>query len=375
MDRKASIRRAARRLGFPLCGFAAAESPLHAEFVEAWLRDGKGGTMTYLNRGLAKRLDPRRVLPAVRSIVTVGYPYRPVPLPARDWRSELRGRIAAYAFGHDYHEIVLAKLERLAAALRGLGAQATRAYVDTGPVLEREWAHAGGVGWFGKNTTILHRQAGSWFFLGEVLTDLEFEPEPLVPDHCGTCRRCLDLCPTGALRDGYELDARLCISYLTIEYRGIIPPALRPQMREWIFGCDVCQDVCPWNDQPARDARAIDELFPFLPDLLALDAAAYRERFRDTAISRAKYECFLRNVAIVLGNTQNPRAVPALTQAVQHPSPLVRAHAAWALGRIDDPTARRTLEQARRCEREETVRTEIGASLVDSTASMASMTR
>jgi epoxyqueuosine reductase len=359
---KGSIRREARQLGFTLCGFAPLQPPPHGEFVRAWLKDGNAGTMSYLGRGLKKRLDPSRVLPTARSVITVGFPYRPMRPPAIDWRAEMRGRIAAYAYGPDYHDIVLGKLEHLAATVRVWGASATRAYIDTGPILEREWANLGGLGWFGKNTTILHQHEGSWFFLGEIFTDIDFDPEPIVGDHCGTCRRCLDLCPTGALKDGYVMDARLCISYLTIEYRGVIPRDLRSKMGNWIFGCDVCQDVCPWNDtQATNDSR---DLLPFLPDLLALDAAEYGHRFGASAVSRASRDCLVRNVAVALGNTANPAAVPPLIAALERDaSPLVRAHVAWALGEIDDGAAQQALETAWRSEGEVTVRAEIKASL------------
>ena len=362
MDLKAVIRQAAGQLGFALCGFAPLQPPAHADFVRSWVEEGHAGTMSYLGRGLAKRLDPALVLSGARGVVTVGYPYRPVRPPAIDWQAELRGRIAAYALGPDYHDVVLAKLERLAAEIRAHAGAATRAYVDTGPVLEREWAHRGGLGWFGKNTTILHQQQGSWFFLGEIFTDCQFAPEPIVADHCGTCRRCLDLCPTRALKDGYLLDARLCISYLTIEYRGAIPRELRSPMGEWIFGCDICQEVCPWNEKTGEEASASDDLFPYLPDLLTLDAQGYRRRFGASAVSRAKRDCLLRNVAVALGNTHNPRATPCLAEALRSdPSPLVRAHAAWALGQIDDPDARRALANARPREPDEAVRDEIEA--------------
>ncbi|MBI1814086.1 MAG: tRNA epoxyqueuosine(34) reductase QueG [Deltaproteobacteria bacterium] len=359
---KAAIRRDARQLGFPLCGFAPLQPPPHGEFVRTWLKDGNAGNMSYLGRGLKKRLDPARVLPTARSVITVGFPYRPTRPAAIDWRAEMRGRIAAYAFGPDYHDIVRGKLEQLAASVRALGAAGTRTYIDTGPILEREWANLGGLGWFGKNTTILHQHEGSWFFLGEIFTDLEFDPEPIVADHCGTCRRCLDLCPTGALKDGYVMDARLCISYLTIEYRGVIPRELRSKMGEWIFGCDICQEVCPWND--TQRSHTAEELHPYLPDLLALDADTYQRRFAGSAVSRASRDCFVRNVAVALGNSRNPRAVSCLSTALDtDPSPLVRAHAAWALSQIDDAAARRALDRVWRSECEETVRAEIKASL------------
>jgi epoxyqueuosine reductase len=373
MSVKTAIRREAQALGFTLCGFAPVQPPPHGDFVRRWIADGNAGTMSYIGRGLKKRLDPNRLLPSLAGVVTVGYPYAPKRIPPVDWRNELRGRIAAYALGRDYHGVILEKLYALAAAIRNLGAAVARPYVDTGPVLEREWASLGGIGWFGKNTMLLHQREGSWFFLGEVLTDLEFDSEPIIQDHCGTCRRCLDLCPTGALQPGYRMDARLCISYLTIEYRGIIPPVLRPQMGEWIFGCDVCQEVCPWNDRgdeeevcsgDALDAHA------FLPDLLDLNADGYERRFGDTAVSRARYDCFLRNVAIALGNTGNPRAVSSLARALAcHPAVLVRVHAAWALGQIADANARRALEQAWTREDEEAVRRELHSVLAGSDAS------
>jgi epoxyqueuosine reductase len=360
MDLKRRIRDQAQRLGFKLCGFTPLQSPPHGDFVRRWVAEGNAGTMSYIGRGLRKRLDPTRISPAARSVITVGLPYRPLRPPAVDWRAELRGRIAAYAYGPDYHDVVLAKLERLAGALRELGGTAAKAYVDTGPVLEREWAYLAGIGWFGKNTTILHRQEGSWFLLGEIFTDLELDPEPVVADHCGTCRRCLELCPTGALKDGYVLDARLCISYLTIEYRGVIPHELRPRMGEWIFGCDVCQDVCPWNDDNGDGQRLAGDLYPYLPELLVLDAEGYRHRFGASAVSRAKRDCFVRNVAIVLGNTRSPRAVRHLAGSLEDdPSPLVRAHAAWALGQIDDAAARRALDRAWVGEVDDSVRAEI----------------
>jgi epoxyqueuosine reductase len=362
-----TIRSAARQAGFALCGFARLEPPPHAEFVRRWVADGNAGEMDYIERGLAKRLDPRLVLPEARNVISLGMRYVPPPVPQIDWRAELRGRIAAYALGTDYHQTIEGKLGELVAFLGGLGENVVaRAYVDTGPVLEREWAAAAGVGWFGKNTTILHTDEGSWFFLGEILTNLELEPDPPQVDHCGTCTRCLDLCPTHALRPGYVLDSRLCISYLTIEHRGTIPVALRPRLGNWIFGCDVCQEVCPWNEKLARrhGLPEADVLFPRLPDLLRLSDGEFRQRFRHTAIRRAKRAGFVRNVAVALGNTGNPAAVPGLQAALHDdPSALVRAHVAWALGAIGGRSAQRTLESARASEADTTVHTAIEAAL------------
>jgi len=352
-------------LGFQLCGFTPVQEPPHAEFVRRWVAAGNAGDMRYIERGLPKRLDPRLVSADVRSMVSVGLRYLPPPVPPCDWQAELRGRIAAYALGEDYHLTMERMLRELARVIEATGATA-RAYVDTGPVLEREWAAEAGVGWFGKNTNILHTEEGSWFFLGEVLTNLELEPDPVRADHCGTCTRCLDLCPTEALKPGYVLDARLCISYLTIEHRGAIPRELRARMGNWIFGCDVCQEVCPWNERLARRQGLpdTDALFPYLPDLLGLSESAFRERFRPTAVRRAKRAGLARNVAIALGNTRNPAAVAALSEALHHdPAPLVRAHAAWALGCMPGCSAQRALETAWRREVDTSVQSEVQAAL------------
>jgi epoxyqueuosine reductase len=359
---------AAAALGFDFCGFARVARPPHAEFVRRWITAGNGGEMAYLERGLAKRLDVRLVLPEARSVISLGMRYLPPPVPPIDWQGSLRGRIAAYAVGTDYHVRLERQLAALLMALRDcFGDMRARFYVDTGPILEREWAASAGVGWFGKNTNILRTEEGSWFFLAEMLTDLELEPGSPHPDHCGTCTRCLDRCPTGALRAPYELDARLCISYLTIEHRGVIPPALRPQLGNWIFGCDVCQEVCPWNERlgspEARDSE-IERLFPHLPELLALSDAEFRQRFRQTAIRRAKRDAFVRNVAVALGNTHNPAAAAPLTESLRHdPSALVRAHAAWALGAVGTTAACSGLKAALRCEKSPGVRDEIHAAL------------
>lgn len=357
---KGRIRDAARRIGFPLCGFARIEPPpaavspaavAHADFVRQWLADGNAAGMAYLERGLAKRLDPRLILPEARSVITVGYRYVPPPLPPVDWQGALRGRIAAYALDTDYHRIVRQKLDELAATLTALHPDVLAlSYVDTGAILEREWAASGGIGWFGKNTNILHTEEGSYFFLGELLTNLEFEAEPMVPDHCGICTRCLDQCPTQALKPGFVLDARLCISYLTIEHRGPIPVELRAKLGNWIFGCDVCQDVCPWNEKLVKRDGVPDSasLLPYLPDLLRLDVGGFEARFHRSAIRRATRDGFVRNVAVVLGNSHNPAAVPVLSDALEHdPSALVRAHTAWALGEIRNGDARRALDKAR----------------------------
>lgn len=363
MDDKEYVRACACELGFPLCAVAAANPPPHAEFFLRWLAEGCAADMSYLERRRAERLDPTHLLPGARSWVTLGFPYRPVEPEVEDWRAELRGRIAAYALGRDYHDVIRERLERLVCRMqdRAPGIRC-RAFVDSGPVLERDFASAAGVGWFGRNTNLLHRRLGSWFFLAEILTTWELEPDPPARDHCGTCTRCLAACPTGALAAGYRLDARKCISYWTIEHRGVIPLAMRPALGNWVFGCDDCQEICPWNEKRARRQgleRSL-EVAPYLPEILALDADAFRARFRRTALWRGRREGLARNAAVVLGNTNNPDAVPSLERALQDdPSDVVRGHAAWALGRIGGARAQRALRRAYELENHSGVREEI----------------
>jgi epoxyqueuosine reductase len=360
-SREETIAVRARGAGFTLVGTAPLV-PLACEpFLVGWLAEGRAGEMGYLARRTAERLDPRHVMPWARAVISLAYPDRPPPPPPGDWRASLRGRIAAYALGADYHDRLGALLDALARLLVAEFPGARfRHYVDTGPVLEREWAMRAGIGWIGKNTLVLDRLLGSYFFIAELFTDLDLDAVPLPADHCGTCTRCHAACPTGALGPGYTMDPRRCISYLTIEHRSTIPPPLRAQLGNWIFGCDICQEVCPWNGD-ARDAAEAEALAPHLPPLLALDAAGFRARFGRSAVSRAKRRGFLRNVAVALGNSGNPEAVPPLACALADPEPLVRGHAAWALGQLGGPAARRALEHARTRETNEDAAVEIDA--------------
>jgi epoxyqueuosine reductase len=357
------ITAAAREHGFILAGFSPLRPLGRDDFYSQWLAEGRQGEMAYLAREPERRFDPRRLDPRLRSVISLGFPYQ-APAPSRvDWRREMRGRIASYALGEDYHDRVMVRARAVAADLERLrpGALA-RLYVDTGPVFEREWARASALGWFGKNTNLLNREHGSYFFLAEIFTDLELRGAPApYGDFCGTCRRCLDLCPTGALEDGYVMEPRRCISYLTIELRGAIAPELRPHLGNWIFGCDICQEVCPWNDA-ARTPPS--ELEPYLPELMALDEEGFRTRFRHSAIKRTKRRGLLRNVAVALGNTGNPDAVPVLADALRaEPEPLVRGHVAWALGRLAGAAARRALRGAAAVESDPAVAAEIAAAL------------
>ncbi|HVA80388.1 MAG TPA: tRNA epoxyqueuosine(34) reductase QueG [Candidatus Binataceae bacterium] len=359
------IETAARACGFAMVGYARLDRLADREgFFADWITSGRHGAMTYLAREPARRIDPRVIDSRFKSVVSLAYPYTAARPPEIDWRAELRGRIAAYALGPDYHDYVLKAARAVADALAARHPDSiTRTYVDTGPVFEREWAVRAGLGWFGRNTMLLSREHGSYFFLAEIFTDLEIDA-PAAPyrDHCGTCRRCADLCPTGAIEDGYKLEPRVCISYLTIEHRGAIAHELRPKLGQWIFGCDICNDVCPWNSPPEPGATLA--ALPYLPDLLALDDAGFGRRFTRSAIKRTKRRGLLRNAAVVLGNTGNRDAVAALarTLAGEHED-LVRGHAAWALGRLGGAPARRALEAAARRETDRAVLDEVARAL------------
>jgi epoxyqueuosine reductase len=360
-----TLTHAATELGFALVGFARLH-PLdeREDFYREWLAEGGHASMTYLAREPDRRFDPRRLDPRYKSVVSLAYPYDARATPKVDWRAEMRGRIAAYALGRDYHDVVKKRARAVGNIIRQLRpGSMTRTYIDTGPVFEREWASAAHIGWFGKNTMILNREHGSYFFLAEIFTDVEFDvPTEPYRDHCGTCRRCLDLCPTGALADGYVMRSDLCISYQTIENRGAIPRELRVKLGNWIFGCDICNEVCPWNDQNASD-QEMDDRLPRMPELLALTEEDFGRRFTVSAVKRAKRRGLLRNVAVALGNTRNPDAVAPLARAIEtETEPLIRSHAAWALGQIGGSAARRSLERALR-DRDTAVRREAAAAL------------
>ncbi|OQA12535.1 MAG: Epoxyqueuosine reductase [Chloroflexi bacterium ADurb.Bin360] len=322
-------------------GFAPVGAARTWESYRAWLAQGYAGAMEYLARpdALARRADPRALMPSAKSVIVAAAGYTREALPPL---LPLHGRVARYAWGADYHRWVLQRLEQFTRLLaEALGHLEARCYVDTGPILEREWAVTAGVGWQGKNTCLLNPQLGSFFFLGVILADRELQPAP-VPDFptCGSCTRCLDACPTGALIAPGVLDARRCLSYLTIEHRGAIPEPFRSLMGEHVFGCDICQEVCPWNQRAQVAPKGIPDLSPFhttlvLPELLSLNAEEFRARFRPTALWRATPEGLARNAAVVLGNLRDPAASPVLEWAArEHSSALVREHAAWALSAI-----------------------------------------
>jgi epoxyqueuosine reductase len=339
----ARVKRLASANGFDLVGIADAAAPApHLSFFAQWAARGYAGEMAYLSGQVAKRSSLRDAFPWARSLVCVGLQYD-TPHPYSTEAPADRGWIARYAWGDDYHDVMTALLDRLVAALEAeIGPFRSRRYADTGPIAEKAWAAAAGLGAYGKNTCLLDPEHGSWFFLGEVVTDIELAPDAPRTDMCGSCRACLDACPTGAFPEPYVLDATRCISYLTIELKGAVPEALRPGLGRHVFGCDLCQDVCPWNRRRRHGARPEFEprpglAAPDLAELAALDAAAFAERFRRSPVKRAKRRGLLRSVAVALGNSGDVSRRPLLETLLDDADPLVREHARWALDRLNKP--------------------------------------
>ncbi len=320
-------------LGFDSCRIARCATPPHASEFEAWLADGAAGEMDWLTRGAEKRGDPQLVLPGARSVIVLALNY---------WQgaeeSGRPGRIARYAWGDDYHDVMLARLRELDAFLQTRGG-VQKCYVDTGPILERDFAAEAGIGWHGKSTMLLDQKLGTWFFLGEILTTLEFATDTPQAARCGSCTRCMTACPTGAITAEHTLDARRCISYLTIELKGTIPLEFRPLIGDRIYGCDTCLDVCPWNRFAALSRESAFAARPatsalLLRDFLALDDEQFRVLFRGSPIKRIKRRGFLRNVCVALGNVGTTEDLPALERAAADPEPLLAEHAAWAIAQI-----------------------------------------
>lgn len=367
----ARIKEEAQRLGFALVGISRVQSPSHEESFAEWLRKGLGGELGYLKRTEELRRDPKRLVPWALSVVSVGMNYAtPFSRPGR--RRGIKGWISRYAWGDDYHDLMKARLETLLGSVQEFCPRAVegKVFIDSGPVLERDLAGVAGIGWIGKNTQLISPRRGSWFFLGELFLSVELTPDRPIRDRCGRCRLCLNACPTAAFVGPYVLDARRCISYLTIELKGPIPKHLRPLVGNHIFGCDICQEVCPYNVKASPTAEEAfsprEGLYaPELIPLLSLSDEEFRRRFRGSPILRAKRRGFLRNVAVALGNSRRPEAVPALTQALADHEPMVRQHASWALGQIASPQARAALRQRREIEFDTEVREEIEAALAE----------
>jgi epoxyqueuosine reductase len=340
-DVGARLRDLALEVGFDLVGVARADAPSHLDAFARWVARGHAADMGYLTSQVERRSDLRTAFPWARSVVCVGLQYDTPHAYSTDVGAAAgRGWISRYAWGDDYHDVLKTLLERLVERAQAeVGAFQARTYVDTGPIVERAFAAAAGLGAWGKNTCLLHPEHGSWFFLGEVVTDLELTPDGPRADLCGTCTACLDACPTGALPAPYELDARRCISFLTIELRGAVPGELREPLGRHVFGCDICQDVCPWNRRrrrrggPAFEPRP-GSVAPALEELAGLDAAAFAQRFRRSPLKRAKRRGLLRNVSLALGNSGDPAHAPILERLAADDDPLVREHAQWALRRL-----------------------------------------
>ena len=366
-----AVKAYARELGFDLVGVTSAESFSKTEEVALErVRDGlMDGLPWYHEERVRRGCRPQEILPGARSIIAVAMSYM-----AEDTKQDadaLRGRVGRYAWGLDYHKVME---NRLRVFVQGLSQQFGHAiqakiYVDTGPMLDRAVAERAGIGWYGKNTNVLTRSHGSWVFLGQVVTDLELRADEPSQKTCGQCTLCIDQCPTGAIVAPYVIDNTKCISYLTIECRGPIPRNLRPMVGDWVFGCDICQDVChvirkakPTREPAFQTGEHGFTALELLP-LLKMTEAEFKEKFRNSAIKRAKHTGLLRNVCVALGNIGDPSALPSLVSALHHDEPLVRGHAAWAIGRIGGPDAGGALEQALATEADAWVREELEAAV------------
>lgn len=378
MSLKGSIFTEAKRLGFNLVGVTHPDPPPHVDVYEHWINEGHHGEMDYLSteRARARRADPRLILPECKSILVLGWEHT-VPIIMEDHpgeeRPELNGRIGSYAWDKDYHDVIPERLKQLVEFVEIQVGEPVpnRWYTDTGPILERELAQRAGLGWIGKNTCLINPAKGSYFLLAELFLGIDLEPDqPFTADRCGSCTRCIEACPTECILPDRTIDASQCISYLTIELKGSISPELRPKMDNWIFGCDICQQVCPWNQRFANpDERLSGETQIENPELtaeLSLSPEEFNRKFKGNPIKRAKRRGYLRNVAVALGNSGQASVVPVLVESLKvEPEPLVRRHAAWALGQIDDVHARRSLQKAAGSEDEPGVLAEIQAALED----------
>jgi epoxyqueuosine reductase len=358
------LKQEAKRLGFDLVGATPAATPEGFHRLRQWVKSDYAGEMRYLPDRLEAYQHPRHVLDGARSLLMLGMSYRTAE-PAQTGLGQ--GRISRYAWGTaDYHDVIHERLRRLRRFFEDLVPGASvRGVVDTAPLLEREFAQLAGLGWIGKNTMLINRQAGSWLFLAALVTDQELTYDsPHESDHCGACRACLDACPTGAFPQPYVLDAKRCVSYLTIELRGMMDTELREHAGDWLFGCDLCQDVCPWNRNPSSSSEpsfftAADANPVELARLFELSDEKFYDRFRRTPLWRTKRRGILRNAAIVLGNHAEPTSIDALVRGLHDHEPLVRGASAWALGRVQDTRALQSLRERLAVEENPQVREEI----------------
>jgi epoxyqueuosine reductase len=371
MNLKTAIKTEAHRQGFQLVGVTTPNPPAHLDVYEHWLEVGHHAGMGWMatDRNRERRADPKLILPECQSVLVLGIAYPPSP---HDSGNGNEGKIASYAWGDDYHNVLP---ERLQAIVRFIEAQVgqpvpNRWYTDTGPILERELAQRAGLGWIGKNTCLINPKAGSYFLLAEILLGLELQPDdPIASDHCGSCTRCIEACPTDCILPNRTIDANRCISYLTIEEKGAIPPDLRSDIGDWVFGCDICQQVCPWNLKfatPTKEAHFMPSPGRAHPDLegeLELSPQAFNRKFKVSPVKRTKRRGYLRNITIALGNRSNPDTIPALLQALDDFEPLIRIHAAWALGKIGGEQGYRALIQKLSTEENASVQAEIQIAL------------
>ncbi len=353
-------------MGFSKVGFSRAERLDSRSGLKKWLEAGHQGEMHWMSKNADKRQDPSLILAEARTILSLAINYY---VPLHHSQDPHHGKISRYAWGQDYHRVLKSRLKQLANWIaETLPAANGLFYSDTGPVMDKVWAHKAGLGWIGKHSNLVSRDQGSWLFLGEILLDIDLAEDRETGNYCGTCRRCLDVCPTRAIVAPYVVDSRLCISYLTIELRGPIPRELRPLIGTRIFGCDDCQDVCPWNRfaQPSLENAFYPtpgNHSPVLMKLMQISRQEFAERFRHSPIRRCGYAGFLRNVAVALGNSGGPEVVPSLKVALHHPESLARGHGAWALGQIGGQNARSELMQASQSESDPSVQSEIRQAL------------
>ncbi len=364
-----ALKAEARQLGFDLVGIAPAVTPTGLNEFKQWLERGYAGEMWYLKRRETAYDNPGYVMDCVKSVVMLAINYCTKHSPSHD---AMQGIVSRYAWGRrDYHDVLRDKLRQLADFVRSQRPDCrTRGIVDTAPLLERDFARLAGLGWFGKNTMLINKGVGSWLFLAALLVDVELEyDKPHESSHCGTCTRCLDACPTNAFPEPYVLDARKCISYLTIELRDApIPSELRAGLGQWVFGCDICQDVCPWNRKAPISQESAFQPVPGLAELdivklLELTEDGFRDRFRQSALLRPRRAGLLRNAAIALGNSCDVRAVPVLINALDDDDPLVRGAVVWALGRLGSESAMAALQSRLQVEDNADVQTELEAAL------------
>ncbi|MGB3365842.1 MAG: tRNA epoxyqueuosine(34) reductase QueG [Thermodesulfobacteriota bacterium] len=361
-----SIKDKASELGFDLVGISPVDSFPESQFYKEWLNKGFSGEMSYLERNPEKREDIQNVLPGAKSVISCAMNYNTDYPYSIEKTDKTKGWISRYAWGDDYHDTITDKLRVLMSYISTESPEEvmSKVYVDTGPVLERTYGKYAGVGWVGKNTCLINQKIGSWIFLGEIITNIELEYDTPVPDRCGTCTRCIDACPTDAIIEPYVLDSRLCISYLTIELKDKIPSELREKIDNNIYGCDICQDVCPWNkrahvtDKPEFEPR--QELFnPDLSYISKLSVEDFRKQFKGSPIKRTKRRGLLRNAVVAMGNSGEKDFIPNIKESLKDEEPLIRAHAVWALWRIEGVQSKDILFSLKQVETDEMVIEEI----------------